>query len=86
MNTVQTRHTEAGTQLVAPAKAKRGAADSSFVAADTDVLAGLGAAGGGAHAPGEWIELDALVRQSQRMAVWMSRLARGPRPANSASR
>ena len=66
--------------------AKRGAADSSFVAADTDVLAGLGAAGGGAHAPGEWIELDALVRQSQRMAVWMSRLAREPRPAASSRR
>ena len=56
--------------------ARRGAADSSFVAGDTDVLAGMGAAGGGAHAPGEWIELEALVRQSQRMAVWMSRLAR----------
>ena len=59
--------------------ALRGAADSSFVANDTDVLAGLGAAGGGAHAPGEWIELESLVRQSQRMAVWMSRLAREPR-------
>jgi glutamate carboxypeptidase len=56
--------------------ALRGAADSSFVAKDVDVLAGLGAAGGGAHAPGEWIELDSLVRQGQRMAVWMSRLAR----------
>ena len=66
--------------------ARRGAADSSFVAADTDVLAGLGASGGGAHAPGEWIELDSLVRQSQRMAVWMSRLAREPRPASSGRR
>ena len=59
--------------------ALRGAADSSFVATDVDVLAGLGAAGGGAHAPGEWIELDSLVRQGQRMALWMSRLAREPR-------
>ena len=66
--------------------ARRGAADSSFVAADTAVLAGLGASGGGAHAPGEWIELDSLVRQSQRMAVWMSRLAREPRPASSGRR
>jgi glutamate carboxypeptidase len=56
--------------------ARRGAADSSFVANDTDVLAGLGAAGGGAHAPGEWIELDSLVRQGSRMAIFMSRLAR----------
>lgn len=61
--------------------ARRGAADSSFVANDTDVLAGLGAAGGGAHAPGEWIELDVLVRQSQRMAVFMTRLSREPRSA-----
>ncbi|MGZ8998718.1 MAG: M20/M25/M40 family metallo-hydrolase, partial [Allosphingosinicella sp.] len=59
--------------------ALRGAADSSFVASDVDVLAGLGVAGGGAHAPGEWIELDSLVRQSQRMALWMSRLSREPR-------
>ncbi|HET9428862.1 MAG TPA: M20/M25/M40 family metallo-hydrolase [Allosphingosinicella sp.] len=66
--------------------ARRGAADSSFVAADTDVLAGLGASGGGAHAPGEWIELDSLVRQSQRMALWMSRLAREPRQSASARR
>ena len=56
--------------------ARRGAADSSFVAGDTDVLAGLGAAGGGAHSPGEWIELDSLVRQGQRMALFLSRLAR----------
>ena len=38
--------------------ARRGAADLSFVAGDTDVLAGLGAAGGGAHAEGEYVELD----------------------------
>ena len=34
--------------------AKRGAADSSFVAADVDVLAGLGSAGEGSHAEGEF--------------------------------
>ena len=56
--------------------ARRGAADSSFVANDVDTLAGLGAAGGGAHAPGEWIELDSLVRQGQRMAILMNRLSR----------
>ena len=33
--------------------ARRGAADSSFVAGDVDTLAGMGAAGGGAHAEGE---------------------------------
>ncbi|MGZ8310437.1 MAG: M20/M25/M40 family metallo-hydrolase [Allosphingosinicella sp.] len=61
--------------------ARRGAADSSFVAADTDVLAGLGAAGGGAHAAGEWIDLGSLVRQAQRAAILMTRLSREPRGA-----
>ncbi|MGZ8358920.1 MAG: M20/M25/M40 family metallo-hydrolase [Allosphingosinicella sp.] len=61
--------------------ARRGAADSSFVAADTDVLAGLGAAGGGAHAAGEWIDLASLVRQAQRAAILMTRLSREPRGA-----
>src|SRR5688572_19005738 len=56
--------------------ARRGAADSSFVAGDTDVLAGLGAAGGGAHAVGEYIELDSLVRSAQRAAILIGRLAR----------
>ena len=59
--------------------ARRGAADSSFVAADTDVLAGLGAAGGAAHAEGEYVELDSLVRSAQRAAILMTRLSREPR-------
>ncbi len=57
--------------------ARRGAADSGFVAADVDTLGGLGVAGGGAHAEGEWIDLDSLVRQSQRAAVLISRLSSG---------
>jgi glutamate carboxypeptidase len=61
--------------------ARRGAADSSFVAGDVDTLAGLGAAGGGAHAEGEHIELDSLVRSAQRAAILMTRLSREPRPA-----
>ena len=60
--------------------ARRGAADSSFVANDVDTLAGMGAAGGGAHAEDEWIELDSLTRSARRMAVWMTRLSREPRP------
>ncbi|MGQ0661648.1 M20/M25/M40 family metallo-hydrolase [Sphingosinicella sp.] len=56
--------------------ARRGAADSSFVAGDVDVLAGLGAAGGGAHAEGEYVELDSLTRSAARMAILMSRLSR----------
>ena len=60
--------------------ARRGAADSSFVAADVDTLAGLGAGGGRAHAEGEWIALDSLVRQAKRSAILISRLTRGERP------
>lgn len=55
--------------------ARRGAADSGFVAADVATLAGLGVAGGGAHAEGEWVDLDSLVRQAQRAAVLISRLS-----------
>ena len=56
--------------------ARRGAADSSFVGADADVLAGLGAAGGLAHAPGEFIYLDSLPRSAKRAALLMTRLSR----------
>ena len=55
--------------------ARRGAADSGFVAADVPTLAGLGVAGGGAHAEGEWVDLNSLVRQAQRAAVLISRLS-----------
>lgn len=57
--------------------ARRGAADSGFVAADVDTLGGLGLAGGGAHAEGEWVDLDSLTRQAQRAAVLISRLSLG---------
>ena len=59
--------------------ARRGAADSSFVAGDVDTLAGLGVAGDGAHAEGESIELDSLPLQAKRVAVLISRLSREPR-------
>lgn len=57
--------------------ARRGAADSGFVAADVDTLGGLGVAGGGTHAEGEWADLDSLVRQAQRAAVLIGRLSLG---------
>ncbi len=57
--------------------ARRGAADSGFVAADVDTLGGLGISGGAAHADGEWVDLDSLTRQSQRAAVLISRLSLG---------
>jgi glutamate carboxypeptidase len=59
--------------------AKRGAADSSFVAADVDVLAGLGAAGQGVHAEGETLDLASIPRQALRSAVLIHRLADTPR-------
>jgi glutamate carboxypeptidase len=58
---------------------KRGAADISFVARDVDGLAGLGAAGEGAHAPGETVDIPSIVRQAKRAAILMTRLAREPR-------
>jgi len=61
------------------APAKRGAADSGFVAADVDTLGGMGAAGGNAHAEGEWLDLNSLVRQAQRAAVLISRLTTSAR-------
>ena len=56
--------------------AKRGAGDISFVAADVDGLAGLGAAGDGSHAPGETVDIPSIFRQAKRAAILMSRLGR----------
>jgi glutamate carboxypeptidase len=55
--------------------AKRGAADSGFVAADVDTLGGMGMAGLGAHAEGESVDLDSMVRQAHRAAVLIGRLS-----------
>lgn len=57
--------------------AKRGAADSGFVAADVDTLGGMGMAGQGAHAEGESVDLDSMIRQAQRAAVLIGRLSLG---------
>ena len=59
--------------------AKRGAADSAFVAADVDTLAGLGVAGGGAHAEGEWVDLTSIPLQALRNAVFLTRLSKEKR-------
>lgn len=56
--------------------ARRGAADSAFVAADVDTLAGLGVAGGGAHAEGEWVDLTSIPLQALRNAVFLTRLSK----------
>ncbi|QDX25962.1 M20 family metallopeptidase [Sphingomonas suaedae] len=59
--------------------ARRGAADSAFVAAHVDTLAGLGVAGGGAHAENEWIDLTSIPLQALRSAAFITRLSREKR-------
>lgn len=53
---------------------RRGAGDISFVAPVIDGLDGLGAQGGGAHAPEERVNLNTLVMQTERAALLMRRL------------
>ncbi len=53
----------------------REAGHITFVAPYVDGLVGLGAAGGNAHAPGEWIDLSSVPRQAKRAAILMSRLS-----------
>jgi glutamate carboxypeptidase len=54
----------------------RGAADISFAAPYVDGLAGLGAAGSGAHSPSEQVDLSSIAVQAKRAAVLMYRLTR----------
>jgi glutamate carboxypeptidase len=54
----------------------RGAGDASFVAPFVDVLDGLGAPGGGMHAPGESVDLARVPLQSKRAALLIYRLTR----------
>lgn len=55
--------------------AKRGAADSSFVAAYADTIAGLGPDGGNSHAEGEYVDIPTIWLQAKRAAILISRLA-----------
>jgi glutamate carboxypeptidase len=54
----------------------RGAGDVAFVTHLIPGLDGLGATGGGAHAKGEYADLDTLPRQIKRAAVLIYRLTR----------
>lgn len=58
---------------------QRGAGDIAFVAGIVPGLVGVGAAGEGAHSPGETVDLRSLERQAQRAAILMHRLSREPR-------
>ncbi|MGN6155648.1 MAG: M20/M25/M40 family metallo-hydrolase [Sphingomicrobium sp.] len=55
----------------------RGAGDISFVAADVDSLAGMGASGSGSHAPGETVDIPSIFKQAKRTAILLTRLSRG---------
>ena len=55
---------------------KRGAGDISFVADMIPGLAGIGATGDGAHAPGETVDLSAQPINTKRDALLMYRLSR----------
>jgi glutamate carboxypeptidase len=58
---------------------QRGAGDIAFVAGIVPGLVGVGAAGSGAHGPGETVDLRSLERQAHRAALLMHRLSREPR-------
>ena len=55
---------------------KRGAGDIAFVAPLIPGLAGIGATGEGAHAPGETVDLNAQPINTKRDALLMERLSR----------
>ena len=55
---------------------QRGAGDVQFVAPLVDSLDGLGAAGGGAHTPDEWLEIASIERSAIRAALLIYRLTR----------
>ncbi len=52
----------------------RGAGDISFVAKYLDCLDGLGAMGGGAHAPSEFVNLKTLKAIEERISIFIHRL------------
>ena len=55
---------------------ERGAGDISYVTHLIPGLDGLGAIGGKAHAPGEFVDLESLPQQTKRAAVLIYRLTR----------
>jgi glutamate carboxypeptidase len=56
--------------------ARRGAADTSFVAEYTDTIDGLGVHGSRTHAPGESMDLSTLRQQIERSTILVYRLSR----------
>ena len=64
----------------------RGAGDISFVAQYLDCLDGLGAMGGGAHAPTEFVDLKRLQDIEKRVALLIHRITTAPKVVNSKSK
>lgn len=68
---------DAGLGAISPfPPGQRGAGDVQFVAPFVDSLDGLGAAGGGAHTPDEWLEIASIERGAIRAALLIYRLTR----------
>ncbi len=68
---------DAGLNAIVPfPPGQRGAGDVQFVAPLIDSLDGLGAAGGGAHTPDEWLEIASIERGAIRAALLIYRLTR----------
>lgn len=68
---------DAGLGAIAPfPPGQRGAGDVQFVAPFIDSLDGLGAAGGGAHTPDEWLDISSIERGAIRAALMIYRLTR----------
>jgi glutamate carboxypeptidase len=68
---------DAGLGTIAPfPPGQRGAGDVQFVAPFVDSLDGLGAAGGGAHTPDEWLDISSIERGAIRAALMIYRLTR----------
>lgn len=61
-------------EVVAYDPGKRGAADTSFVAAYVDCLDGLGTMGSGAHTPQETVNLNTIEALTKRTAILVYRL------------
>jgi glutamate carboxypeptidase len=77
LNALNKVNRELGMDVMEPLDpSRRGAGDLSFVAPYVASISGLGAYGGGAHAPGETINLKRQPEQTRRVALYLYELTR----------
>jgi glutamate carboxypeptidase len=77
LNRLNKVNRELGMDVMEPLDpSRRGAGDLSFVAPYVASISGLGAYGGGAHAPGETINLKRQPEQTRRVALYIYELTR----------